>query len=96
MEGDEYCGKSVDQLLGSWDENLALDSDINSKEVFRTHCCVYEPTSSFGDCDSFNWPKGPAMTTILNFATSNELFFESYLEAWKVATENGFDLQKLH
>jgi hypothetical protein len=80
-------------MIEQWNENLAIDSDINSKEVFRTKCCLYEPTSTHGDCDTFFWPKGPAMTAILDYATSNELFFESYLEAWKVATENGFDLQ---
>ena len=94
-DGDEYCGEPVDKLLGPWDENLALDNDINSKEVFRTKCCVYEPTSTHGDCDTFFQPRGPAMKAILNYATSNELFYEAYLEAWKVATGNGFDLKKL-
>ena len=35
-DGDEYCGEPVDKLLGPWDENLALNNDINSKEVFRS------------------------------------------------------------
>lgn len=50
---------------------------------------------SFGDCDSFNWPKGPAMVKMLELAASNEAFYEHYLKAWKVATENGWSLTAL-
>jgi len=47
---------------------------------------------TFGDCDSFNWPKGPAMSKMLDYANSNDEFYRAYLEAWKVSTENGWKL----
>lgn len=65
------------------------------KDVIRPECCKDEMQGSFGDCDSFNWPKGPAMQKILEFGASNEVFYETYLKAWKIATENGWKLTKL-
>lgn len=65
------------------------------KEFMRHLCCADEMEDSFGDCDSFNWPKGPAMHAFLDFGISNEKFYTGYLGAWKFATENGFDLKAL-
>ena len=49
-------------------------------------------SDSFGDCDSFNWPKGPAMIIILKFGETDQAFYNGYLAAWKFATENGWSL----
>ena len=65
------------------------------REELRGECCQDEMQGSFGDCDSFNWPKGPAMTAILEFGRSDQIFYDAYLKAWKIATENGWKLQKL-
>lgn len=34
----------------------------------RGVCCMHEPADSVGDCDAFNWPKGPAFDHILHWA----------------------------
>lgn len=57
---------------------------------FRGVCCRGERSDSIGDCDAFNWPKGPAFDYVLAFGKSEETFYATYLTAWKRATENGF------
>lgn len=42
-------------------------------EAMRSKCCEHEiKEGSFGDCDSFGWPKGPAMGPMLGFASNQE------------------------
>ena len=33
--------------------------------ALRQSCCVDEMDDTIGDCDSFRWPKGPAMNLML-------------------------------
>jgi len=61
----------------------------------RSACCVAEDKDSLGDCDAFNWPKGPAFNDMIKFAQSNEIFYTAYLKAWKLATENGWNLKEM-
>lgn len=42
----------------------------------RGVCCLHERKDSIGDCDAFNWPKGPAFDYILKFGTSEEEFYK--------------------
>ena len=56
----------------------------------RGVCCHEEMAGSIGDCDAFNWPKGPAFNSILAFAKDEAEFYKGFLAAWKRATENGF------
>ena len=53
-----------------------------AKELFREPCCMGEDADAddfFGDCDCFDWPKGPAMEYIMNMAASEEYFYQYYL-----------------
>ena len=97
-EGHEegYCGLSESEFMriAKWEKKKNLDAR-DRKEAMRQHCCADEPEDSFGDCDSFNWPKGKGMVQMLEMAKSNENFYKAYLEAWKDATENGWDLTPL-
>ena len=68
---------------------------VDKREAMRPKCCKDEAINSMGDCDSFNWPKGPAMTSILEFGASNEDFYKGYLIAWDHATSNGWNLKTM-
>jgi len=57
---------------------------------FRGVCCKNEDADSVGDCDAMNWPKGIAFDHVLKFAGHENEFYKAFLEAWKVAVENGF------
>lgn len=46
------------------------------------------------DCDTLPG-SGPAVDHVFEFAGDNDAFLEAYLEAWKIATENGFDDDEL-
>lgn len=72
-----------------------IDYSEKKMDKIRESCCKDEILGSFGDCDSYNWPKGPAMVTMLEYANSNDEYYRAYLEAWKTATENGWKLNKL-
>jgi len=91
-----YCGLSYDDMevfkkkAKSVAKKDGRKNDI--KEGIREHCCKDEMVGTFGDCDSFNWPKGPAMSKMLEYANSNDDFYRAYLEAWKASTENGWKL----
>jgi len=61
----------------------------------RGACCVAEDKNSLGDCDSFRWPKGPAFNDIIRMAMTNDRFYTAYLKAWKIGTENGWNLKRL-
>lgn len=63
---------------------------MDVEEIFREPCCVNESKESFGDCDNFDGAFGPAHHFMILFAKSNEWFYKYFLEAWKVATSNGF------
>lgn len=65
-------------------------NERDRREAMRPKCCADEKADSFGDCDSFNWPKGPAMNAFLRFGEDNNQFYTEYLEAWKIATDNGW------
>ena len=54
-----------------------------------------EMEGSFGDCDSFSWPKGPAMLYMMLMASDNQIFYKHYLKAWNSATRAGWDLTPL-
>lgn len=56
----------------------------------RGVCCMHERNDSIGDCDAFNWPKGPAFDVMLKYAGDEKTFYTAFLLAWKRATENGF------
>lgn len=76
-------------------EFCGLKNITRGRDRFRPACCKTEPTDSIGDCDSFNWPKGPGFTQVLMNASGNDKFYVNYLTAWKVGTENGWKLRKL-
>jgi len=73
MRSNEYCGESIS----------------SSKGNFRNSCCQAEGADSTGDCDSANWPKGPAFGAIVKFAADERAWLKDYAKAWWVATENG-------
>ena len=99
LDDNVYCGMDK----GEWikfkeDERKIARSKkemLDWPEHLRPKCCVGEPEDSFGDCDSFQWPKGPAMEEMLHLAESDTKFYEKYLKAWRIATENGWDLHEL-
>jgi len=63
----------------------------------REACCANEGAASSGDCDSSSWPKGPAFPMVLAFAANETEWLDSYVQAWKIATENGhLDLKWLN
>jgi len=60
----------------------------------REACCQNESSDSLGDCDSSSWPKGKMFSNVLAFAADENLWLESFAQAWKITTENGhIDLQ---
>lgn len=61
----------------------------------RPQCCTDEMEGSFGDCDSFGWPKGPAMNQMLHYGKSEDNFYKAYVKAWTIATNNGWSLSPL-
>jgi len=97
LDDTEYCGLTDEEFTNiekmNWKKLKHLAAD--RKEFMRDKCCPSEPADSFGDCDSFDWPKGPAMNEMLKLGGSNEYFYMKYLKAWKSATENGFTLTPL-
>ena len=62
----------------------------------RGTCCVRsaqgESANSFGDCDIINspYPGGPAIDVIVDFMRDDNIWVASYIEAWGIATNNGF------
>ena len=55
----------------------------------RDLCCGKEAGNAAGngdDCDSVNWPKGPAFNSILEMAANETTFYENYRAAWARAT----------
>ena len=97
--GTTYCG------MDDADYNKILKmrrkdrpKGVSKKEMFRKPCCEDEMSGSMGDCDSFNWPKGPAMNYMLRLGGSvkgNEHFYAGFLKAWKYATDQGSDIKPL-
>lgn len=100
LKDEDFCGLS-DETYNSiiktrWSKFKKKTGFKHSKKEFmRDKCCADEGLNSFGDCDSFDWPKGPAMNRILDYGGSNDIFYKDYLKAWKFATENGFTLKSL-
>jgi len=94
-----YCGLTFDEMeVFKMKERKNAKKEARKrdfKEEIRPTCCKDEMVGTFGDCDSFNWPKGPAMVKMLEYANSNDEFYRSYLKAWKVATENGWKLTQM-
>lgn len=64
------------------------DKASGFKEL-RKECCANEDPASTGDCDSSTWPKGPCFRSVLEFAADATRWLDHYVQAWKVATENG-------
>jgi len=63
----------------------------------RKVCCAAEGVASSPDCDSSSWPKGPAFREVLAFAADETVWLDNYVQAWKIATENGhYDLKWLN
>ena len=60
----------------------------------RNACCSSEDASSYGDCDSSRKPEGPAVTAVAKFAGRESKWLDDYLDAWKIATNNGYDTLK--
>lgn len=65
---------------------------ITGMEALREPCCHKEGDDSFGDCDTFRCPKGPAAQPMQHWGGDVQLFFTDYVTAWNWATENGMDL----
>lgn len=97
LKGEDYCGLSDSEFakMKKTKGKVLRAKGVNRKDLFRPDCCEDEPKDSFGDCDSMNWPKGPAMIIFLKFGMSNEAFYNGYLYAWKKATENGWDVDPI-
>jgi len=49
----------------------------NFNEMRQT-CCANIGAASSGDCDSSNWPKGPAFPHVLAFAADENQWLQSY------------------
>ena len=59
----------------------------------RDDCCINEGPESHGDCDSSEWPKGPAFNDIMHFGGDEDAWLDTFSIAWKIAIENGhYDL----
>lgn len=97
----ECCAWTHKQALfnkGVFDRNgtgSLCGQDVKKREKtshfkpMREACCANEGAASSGDCDSASWPKGPAFPMVLAFAADEKLWLENYVQAWKLATENG-------
>lgn len=93
---EDYCGLSAEDFTALNNQKWGKDAIIRSKlERMRPECCTHERADSFGDCDSFRWPKGPAMNHMIKFVKDTDVFYKAYLKAWKQATENGWKLKNL-
>lgn len=75
IDHDVYCsldkGELIQFKMDQKKENKANGEENDHREQLRPQCCSDEMAGSFGDCDSFNWPKGPAMEQMLHLAQSN-------------------------
>ena len=78
-----YCGLTYDEMEEFKQEAKVIAKaegrKRDTRERIRPSCCQDEMVGSFGDCDSFNWPKGPAMVKMLEYANSNDAFYRAYL-----------------
>mmetsp|Transcript_56210 Transcript_56210/g.100154 ORF Transcript_56210/g.100154 Transcript_56210/m.100154 type:complete len:699 (-) Transcript_56210:343-2439(-) len=54
----------------------------------RNQCCE-DPAAE--DCGNRNEPSGPAAEDILTFASDEGAWIANFLNAWRIATENGFE-----
>ena len=62
----------------------------------RRECCSSRSEDLRQDCDEVNGPNGPAIEAITAFSKDEEAWLEMYLQAWNMATENGYsDLEML-
>lgn len=78
--GMTMCGKT---LTGDRREPGTKFLDI------RDHCCKNEENTEKLDCDSAAWPKGIFFRHTLEYAGNENLWIKNFLNAWKIATENG-------
>ena len=95
LKDESFCGLSkddVDTFKAQGEKNEMVDGvETDIEEVFREPCCVNEnKDTSTGDCDNFDGALGPAHEAMLSFASSNQKFYKGFLQAWKLATENGW------
>ena len=93
---EPFCGLTKEEVIDlkkKGEEKAMVDSvEMDFEEIFREPCCVNEnKQKSFGDCDNFDGAKGPAHHHMIMFAKSNQRFYQYFLEAWKIATENGWN-----
>eukprot|EP00440_Ansanella_granifera_P040180 gb/GFBE01043581.1/.p1 GENE.gb/GFBE01043581.1/~~gb/GFBE01043581.1/.p1 ORF type:complete len:502 (+),score=103.83 gb/GFBE01043581.1/:1-1506(+) len=54
----------------------------------RGQCCG---DAGANDCGSRNNPSGPAAQAVLSFASNEAAWLQTFLRAWRIATENGFE-----
>ena len=57
------------------DNEICGIKDASRGGNFRGICCQHERKDSIGDCDSFNWPKGPAFDEMLKMAKDESHFY---------------------
>jgi len=82
--GENFCGRDYTATLGATDNRAT-----------RGICCGKQQTiRALADCDSLNRPVGPAYNDVLDFASNEDEWLETYVAAWKMAQENGWTTLK--
>ena len=69
-------------------------TDINRDTILRKENCCNR-LGRIDDCNDKRNPVGVAVNDVIEFATDEEAWFSSFLEAWRAATENGISFQML-
>ena len=93
---DPYCCAWV-QDNSLFDQGVLADGAENKycgkvltspdSEVSREDCCGTIPNN----CDDVEQPKGVAYDAVSSFAINESLFYQNFIEAWSIATTNGFN-----
>ena len=60
----------------------------------RNQCCDDEGDERI-DCDRVRNPGGPAIDSIIEFMKDENVWLNSYLESWDIATTNGYQSRDL-
>lgn len=57
----------------------------------QKNCCGEKRGGRGGDdCDFRYFPQGPAWADMIDYARDENLWLRKYVEAWHIATENGY------
>lgn len=82
--GENFCGRDYTAELGATDNRAT-----------RGICCGKQGSiRPLADCDSLNRPVGPAYNDVVDFASNEDEWLETYVAAWKMAQENGWTTLK--